>query len=137
MELLDMTNLSELSNIADPLALQGAEVLGDSAALEVDNTGEGLVEQGANRGNGEVAGFGLEVFRQLLLYRNARMVTHSKGVNHGLVAHVDLATADDLSDIGGVIGLQKSNLEAFFLEVTLGVSQIQGGVVWRRVPLCT
>ena len=62
MELLDMTNLSELSNIADPLALQGAEVLGDSAALEVDNTGEGLVEQGANRRNGEVAGFGLNVF---------------------------------------------------------------------------
>lgn len=63
------------------------------------------------------------------------MVTHSKGVNHGLVAHVDLATADDLSDIGGVIGLQQSDLEAFFLEVTFGVSQIQGGVVWRRVPL--
>lgn len=56
-------------------------------------------------------------------------------MNHGLVAHVDLATADDLSDIGGVIGLEQSNLEAFFLEVTLGVSQIQGGVVWRRVPL--
>lgn len=56
-----MTYLSELSNIADSLALQGAEVLGDSAALEVDNTGEGLVEQGANRGNGEVTGFGLKV----------------------------------------------------------------------------
>ena len=56
-------------------------------------------------------------------------------MNHGLVAHVDLATADDLSDIGGVIGLQQSDLEAFFLEVTFGVSQIQGGVVWRRVPL--
>ena len=63
MELLDMTNLSELSNIADPLALQGAEVLGDSAALEVDDTGERLVEQGANRGNGEITGFGLDALR--------------------------------------------------------------------------
>lgn len=132
-----MTNLAKLSNIADLLALQGAEVLGDAAVLEVDNTGEGLVEQRANRGNGEVTGFGLIHSPLTLLHRNTRIVTHSKGVDHGLVAHVDLATADDLSDIGGVIGLEKSNLEAFFLEVTLGVGQIQGGVVWRRVPLCT
>ena len=55
-----MTNLSELSNIANFLALQGAEVLGDSAALEVDNTGEGLIEQRADGGHREVACLGLE-----------------------------------------------------------------------------
>lgn len=53
------TNLSELANVSDLLALQGAEVLGDSAVLEVDDTGEGLVEQRTDRGNGEVTGFGL------------------------------------------------------------------------------
>jgi hypothetical protein len=51
--------LSELANIADLLALQGAEVLGDSAVLEVDDTSEGLVEKRADRGDGEVASFGL------------------------------------------------------------------------------
>lgn len=53
------TNLSELADVADLLALQGAEVLGDSAVLEVHNTGERLIEKRTNRGDGEVAGFGL------------------------------------------------------------------------------
>jgi hypothetical protein len=53
--------LSELADIADLLTLQGAEVLGDSAVLEVDNAGEGLVKKRADRGDGEVAGFGLYV----------------------------------------------------------------------------
>lgn len=56
-------------------------------------------------------------------------------MDHGLKAHVDLAATNDLSDIGGVIGLQQSNLQAFFLEVTLALSEVQGGVVRRRVPL--
>lgn len=53
------TNLAKLADVADLLALQGAEVFGDSAVLEVDNTGEGLVEERADRGDGEVAGLGL------------------------------------------------------------------------------
>jgi hypothetical protein len=60
---------------------------------------------------------------------------YSKSVDHGLEAHVDLAAADNLGDIGGVIGLQQSNLEAFFLEVALALSEVQGGVVRGRVPL--
>lgn len=60
--------------------------------------------------------------------------THSQGVDHGLEAHVDLAATDDLGDIGRVVGLQESNLQVLILEVTLGLGQIQGSVVWRRVP---
>lgn len=52
-------NLAELANVADLLALQGAEVFGDSAVLEVDDASEGLVEERTNRGDGEVAGLGL------------------------------------------------------------------------------
>jgi hypothetical protein len=55
-------------------------------------------------------------------------------MDHGLEAHVDLAAANDLSDIGGVVGLEKGDLEALFLEVTLGMSQVEGGMVRRRVP---
>jgi hypothetical protein len=53
------TNLAELSDVTDPLALQGPKVLGNSAILEIDNTGERLVEQRADRGDGEVTSFGL------------------------------------------------------------------------------
>ena len=56
-------------------------------------------------------------------------------MNHGLEAHVDLTAANDLSDIGRVIGLKQSNLEALFVEEPLGLSQIQRGVVRRSVPL--
>lgn len=56
-------------------------------------------------------------------------------MDHGLETHVDLAAANDLSDIGRVVGLKQSNLEALFIEETLGLSQIQGGVVRRSVPL--
>jgi len=55
-------------------------------------------------------------------------------VNHGLEAHVDLAAADDLSHVGGVIGLEEGNLDAFILEVATGLGEVQGGVVRGRVP---
>ena len=58
-------------------------------------------------------------------------------MDHGLEAHVHLATTNDLSDIGGVIGLQQSNFQAFFLEVTLALGEVQGGVVRGRVPYNT
>lgn len=55
-------------------------------------------------------------------------------MDHGLETHVDLAASNDLSDIGRVVGLKQSHLEAFFVEETLGLSQIQRGVVRRCVP---
>lgn len=56
-------------------------------------------------------------------------------MDHGLEAHVDLATSDDLGDIGGVIGLEQSDLETFILEVASGLGEVEGGVVRGRVPL--
>lgn len=63
---------------------------------------------------------------------------YSKGMNHRLEPKVDLLGADDLSDIldllaswsvvktwrfyTGIVGLQQSNLEAFFLKVPLSLS---------------
>lgn len=66
----------------------------------------------------------------LFLVRN----THRQGVDHGLEAHVDLAASDDLGDVGGVIGLEKSDLETFILEVASGLSEVEGGVVRGCVP---
>lgn len=54
-----MIYLPELANIANPLTLQRAEVVGNSATLEVHQSGERLIKQGSDRGNGEVTGFGL------------------------------------------------------------------------------
>lgn len=39
------TNLAKLADVADALALEGAEVRCDAAVLEVDDTSEGLVEE--------------------------------------------------------------------------------------------
>lgn len=55
-------------------------------------------------------------------------------MNHSLEAHVNLAAADDLGHIGGVIRLQKSNLEALFLEEALTLGKVQRGMVGRSVP---
>lgn len=55
-------------------------------------------------------------------------------MDHSLEAHVDLAAADDLCHVGRVIGLQQGDLDAFFIEEALGLREVQGGVVRRRVP---
>ena len=55
-------------------------------------------------------------------------------MDHGLESHVDLSAANYLSDIGRVVGLKECNLEVLILEETLGLSQIQRGVIWRGVP---
>ena len=55
-------------------------------------------------------------------------------MDHSLETHVDLAAADDLGHIGGVIGLEQGHLEAFILEVATGLGEVQGGVVRGRVP---
>lgn len=73
--------LAKFSNVTDSLALQGAEVRGDTAGLQVDHSGEWLVEKRTNGGDREATSFG------------------SQGVNHGFEAHVNLTGPDDLSDI--------------------------------------
>lgn len=57
-QLVDL-DLAKLADIANLLALERAEVLGDAGVLEVDDAGEGLVEKRADGDDGEVAGFGL------------------------------------------------------------------------------
>jgi hypothetical protein len=61
-------------------------------------------------------------------------LTYRQGMDHGLEAHVDFTATDDLGHIGGVIGLQQGNLESFILEVTTGLSEVEGGVVRGGVP---
>ena len=55
-------------------------------------------------------------------------------MDHGLETHVDLAAADDLGDIGGVVGLQQSNLQVFLFKEAFALGKIQRGMVGRRVP---
>lgn len=55
-------------------------------------------------------------------------------MNHGLETHVDLAAADDLGDIGGVVRLQEGNLQALILEVATSLGEVKGGVVGGGVP---
>lgn len=64
-----------------------------------------------------------------------KKTTYRQGVDHSLEAHVDLAAADDLGHVRWVIGLQKGDLEAFLLEVALGLGKVQGGMVRGSVPL--
>lgn len=59
-ELVDL-DLAELADVTDALALEGGEVGGDAAVLEVDDAGEGLIEEGADGRDGEVTGFGLGI----------------------------------------------------------------------------
>jgi hypothetical protein len=117
--------LSELADVADPLTLQGAEVLGDSAVLEVDNTSEGLIKKRADRGDGKVAGFGLYTLLESPAVTDfSHRGTYSKGMNHSLEAHVNFTAANDLRDIGGIIRFKQSDLEAFFLEKALALGQV-------------
>ena len=55
-------------------------------------------------------------------------------MDHSLEAHVDLSATNDLGDIGGVVGLEQSDLEAFILEVASGLGEVEGGVVRGSVP---
>jgi hypothetical protein len=73
--------LSELSDVADTLAVQRLEISGDAGILEVDDTSERFVKEGADGGDGEATGLGGE------------------SMDHGLEAHVNLARSNDLRDI--------------------------------------
>ena len=53
--------LAKFADVADALAFQRAEVLGDSAGLQVYDSGEGLIQEGADGCHREVAGLGLDL----------------------------------------------------------------------------
>lgn len=64
-QLVDL-DLAELADVSDALALEGLEVGGDAGRLEVDDTGERLVEKTANGCDREATGFGLRSFVSIL-----------------------------------------------------------------------
>jgi hypothetical protein len=53
------TYLSELADIANTLALEGAEVGGDATVLKIDDSGKRLIEKRSNGQDREVTGFSL------------------------------------------------------------------------------
>ena len=55
-------------------------------------------------------------------------------MDHSLEAHVDLAATNDLRHIGRIIRLQDSDIDAFLLEITLGLGKVKRRVIRRRVP---
>jgi hypothetical protein len=55
-------------------------------------------------------------------------------MNHGFESQVNLPSSDDLRDIARVVRLQKSNLDPLVLEESLGLGQVQRGVIRRGVP---
>lgn len=130
---IEATNLAELAHVADPLPLQGTEVGGDSAVLEVHQSGEGLVEQGSDGVDREVPSFRLGLLVSPSFPYPSR-ATYSKGMDHRLEAHVDLAAPDNLGHVGRVIGLQERNLQALILEISPRLSEEQGGMVGSSVP---
>jgi hypothetical protein len=145
-------DLAELADVADALALERAEVGRDARRLEVDDAGEGLVQETANGQDWEVAGFGLMSTSAKLMASMAQMKTYSQGVDHGLETKIDLASANDFGHIleqklsvgfsltasyqthAGVVGLKQGDLDAFVLEVALGLSQVKRSVIRRSVP---
>ena len=56
-------------------------------------------------------------------------------MDHGLEAKVDLSRSDDFRDIAWVVGLKKSDLDAFIFEISLALGKIERSVVWRSVPV--
>jgi hypothetical protein len=62
--------LSKLADIADAFALEGAEIGRDAGVFQVDDAGEGLVEERADGQDGEVAGFGLSRRISKLVYKS-------------------------------------------------------------------
>ena len=62
------------------------------------------------------------------------MVTNSQSVNHGLEAQVDLAAANDLSDIRRVVWLEQGHFDSFVFEVAFRLGEVKRSVVWRGMP---
>ena len=68
------------------------------------------------------------------LGQGKRKESYSQGVNHGFEAHVHLPTANDFSDIGGVVRLQDGNFNALVCEIALRLREKERGMVGRCVP---
>lgn len=115
-KLVDL-NLAKLTHISNALALERLEVSSDSRVLEVNDTSERLVKQGSNGGNGITASFA------------------SQGVDHGLETQVNLARTNELSHVRGIVGLHDGNLESLFLEESLGVGEVNRGMVRGGTPV--
>ncbi|KAH3677824.1 hypothetical protein OGATHE_000478 [Ogataea polymorpha] len=81
-QLVDL-NLAELADVPDPLASERLEVVSDAVGpiLEIEHTGERFVQKRADRRDVPAPGLG------------------GKRVDHRLEAHVDLARANQLSDV--------------------------------------
>lgn len=70
----ECTYLSELADIANTLALEGAEVGSNTAVLEIDDSSERLVEERPNGQDWEVTGFGLWQESTILSARHQSIV---------------------------------------------------------------
>jgi hypothetical protein len=55
-------------------------------------------------------------------------------MDHGFQSHVHFTAANDLSHVRRVIGLQQGNVDAFILEITLGLGKVDRGMVRGCVP---
>jgi hypothetical protein len=55
-------------------------------------------------------------------------------MNHGFETQINLTATDDLGHIARVVRLQQCNFDAFILEISFGLGQIQWGVVCGCVP---
>jgi hypothetical protein len=126
-------DLAEFADVADLLAFEGGEVGSDAGRGEVDDTGEGLIQEGSDRSHWEATSGG------------------SEGVDHGFEAEIDFAGPDDLSHIlqkistlddrklkevahTWIVRLQDCNLYALIFEVSLTLGKVQRGVVGRSMP---
>ena len=128
--------LAKLADVTDAFALESAEVGCNPRIFQVDDAGEGLVEERADGEYREVAGFGLSrtISGWFSVEKPVWSITYGQSVNHGFESQVNLAGANDFSDIARVIRLQESNLNPLVLEESLGLGQVQRGVIRRGVP---
>ena len=91
------SHLAELSDIADPPALESTEVRSDAAVLEVYDTSERLIEQRSNGQDWKVARFCL--CPSALDRTCSRIRTYCQRVDHGLESKINFASANNLGHI--------------------------------------
>lgn len=56
-------------------------------------------------------------------------------MDHGFEAHVDLAAANDLGHIRGVIGFEQSDFQAFVLEIAFTLGEVDRSMVRSSMPV--
>lgn len=110
-------DLAKLAHVANTLAFQAAEISRDPGTFKVNYTSEGLVQQRSNRLDWEPTGL------------------TSDGMDHGLSTHVHLTRTNDLGDVRRIIRLQQGYLDPFSSKESLRLSQKDGSMVRRGVPV--